>query len=420
MQRIQGIRGFQDRFGQALHEWESVETHLADIARGYAYDPIQLPYLESTALFQRSVGETSDIVQKEMYSFVDKNDTSVSLRPEGTASCVRICIEHNLLYGSTQKLFYLAPMFRRERPQKGRFRQFHQFGIEAYGYPEGFIELEQQLLLQRVWQTLAVPTPTLQTNYLGSHETRLRYKSALQAFYGQYAADFDTLTRERLANNPLRILDSKDPHLIAINQDAPRLADHLADVEKRQYDSICSQLAAHGISAQHNDGLVRGLDYYSGFIYEYTSEHLGAQSSVCGGGRYDNLFAELGAKPVSATGFSIGLERLIDLVDFSRTPVSRRPKLVWISLSQQALAQSQQFCERLRTALPHWDIHTLSDLGKISALLKKAEKARADYAILCGDDELSSETFACKDLHQRSQESLSLPAIIDHLLKAHP
>lgn len=418
MQRIQGIRGFQDRFGQSLHEWESVETHLAGLARSYAYSPIHLPYLENTALFQRSVGETSDIVQKEMYSFVDKNDTSVSLRPEGTASCVRICIEHNLLYGSTQKLFYLAPMFRRERPQKGRFRQFHQFGVEAYGYPEGFIELEQQLLLQRVWQTLAIPTPTLQTNYLGSHETRLRYKSALQAFYAQYAADFDALTRERLANNPLRILDSKDPNLIAINQDAPSLTDHLDDEEKRQYEAIRSQLAAHGITAHHNDGLVRGLDYYSGFIYEYTSEHLGAQSSVCGGGRYDNLFAELGAKPVSATGFSIGLERLIDLVDFNHNPASRRPKLAWVSLSQQALAQSQQFCEQLRSALPNWDIYTVSDLGKISALLKKAEKAQADYAILCGDDELASQTFSCKDLHQRSQDSLTLPAIIDHLQKA--
>lgn len=416
MSKIQGIRGFTDIFGPSASVWDDLECSLTTLANQYNYTPIRLPFLEKSELFQRSVGVTSDIVHKEMYSFIDKNDASVSLRPEGTAGCVRVCIEHNLLYGSNQKFFYIAPMFRRERPQKGRLRQFHQFGIEAYGFPEGSIEIEQQLLLSRIWQTLSAPHPTLHINYLGCHETRQRYKDALQDFYKPYAAEFDALNKNRLVSNPLRLLDSKDPNIIAINHDAPHITSYLTTDEQNQYRQIRDGLTLHNIAFVENPTLVRGLDYYSGFIYEYTSDLLGAQSSVCGGGRYDQLFTQLGGQPISATGFSIGLERLLAMMN-TETQEPAQPSLVWINLNSDAVSASLGFCEKLRSNCPELRVDCSYIEGKASNQLKKAEKHNASYAILCGEDELQSGTFTFKNLKTRSQENLSLNAIINKLNK---
>ena len=417
MKKIQGIRGFSDTFGLDVNLWQYVESALSSVSEQYGYGEIRLPYLEQSELFQRSVGVTSDIVQKEMYSFVDKNDHSVSLRPEGTASCVRICIEHNLLYGSNQKFFYLAPMFRRERPQKGRLRQFHQFGIEAFGYPEGWIDVEQQLLLNRIWDALSIPRPILHINYLGNAETRKSYKSALQSFYEPYAKDFDPLSQDRLVKNPLRLLDSKDPVLVDINQSAPAIIDHLSMEEKGQYELILQQLSDHNIDFHQNHALVRGLDYYSGFIYEYTSELLGAQSSVCGGGRYDQLFDQLGGQAVSATGFSIGLERLLSMVDISRQALQYGNTVNWINLEPELISKSMFLCDKIRSACSHVRIENTLSVGKASNMLKKAEKSGAQYAILFGRDEYTTGIFTLKNLQTREQEQLSITDLISKLNK---
>ena len=345
---IQAIRGFSDLIDEKLLTiYQMVEQKLKDAATAHGYTEVRLPFVEKSELYNRSIGLTSDIVQKEMYSFTDRNDDQICLRPEGTASCMRAILEHNALYERNRKWFYHGPMFRRERPQKGRYRQFYQFGIEAIGYNEPYPDIEHLILIHELLKDLNLTNSIkLSLNYLASYETREKYKGILQTYYSKYQDQLNELEKLRLTENPLRILDSKDPKLVDINQSAPSLHSCYSNEEEAALNYIRDQLAENSIAFTTSSHLVRGLDYYNGLIYEWVSDQLGAQGTVCGGGRYDQLSTQMhGKHPIPATGFSIGMERLVD--HLYQHPVKTFRKVLWISLSTKAKEKSISLCNTL-------------------------------------------------------------------------
>lgn len=411
---IQAVRGFNDIFDtETTAKIQAVEQLLIQAAQAHGYSEVRLPFLEKAELYRRSIGETSDIVNKEMYTFSDKNDDLLCLRPEGTASCIRTAIEHNVLYQHSRKWYYLSPMFRRERPQKGRYRQFYQFGMEAIGIAEPFVDIEHLLLLHNIFKTLKIGSKVrLTLNYLGGADTRARYKQALQAYYHQHKNSFSPLDLQRLEENPLRILDSKDSSLQAINKNAPVMSNFYNDSEQKALEAITQQLNAHEIAYAHNPYLVRGLDYYTGCIYEWVAPELGAQATVCGGGRYDKLANQLGSQDIAATGFSIGMERLLELVE---TNIPPKITVTWISLSEESLKSSLQSCHKIRQACPGISVDTNYDISKIKNALKKANKRGYTYVIISGEDEINTGKYQLKDMINNEQYSLSLEEIITHL-----
>jgi histidyl-tRNA synthetase len=392
---IQAVRGMNDILPRDVHVWHDFEERVRRWVRAYGYREIRTPLLERTDLFVRSIGEVTDIVEKEMYTFVDAlNGESLTLRPEGTASCVRAAIEHNLLYEGPQRLWYGGPMFRHERPQKGRYRQFHQIGVEALGYPGPDIDIEHIVMCARLWRGLGLEF-TLELNSLGSREARARYRSRLVQYLERHRDSLDADSLRRLHSNPLRVLDSKNPLLKSVIEDAPRITDSLDAESAAHFEAVKAGLDAAGVAFRVNPRLVRGLDYYNRTVFEWTTDRLGAQGTVCAGGRYDALMEQIGGKPAPACGFAMGVERLLALIAeaFAGDVV---PDVYVVRQGMQAQPYAEQAAETLRDAGLNVLLHCGG--GSFKSQMKKADASGAHYAVLIGDDEASSGTVTVKPL----------------------
>ena len=393
--KIQAIRGMNDVLPAESSRWQYLERVLRELLGGHGYREIRFPVLEQTQLFKRSIGEVTDIVEKEMYTFEDRNGDSLTLRPEGTACCVRAAEQGGLLYNQTQKLWYMGPMYRHERPQKGRYRQFHQLGVEAFGMADADIEAELLLLCAEFWRAFGVEDLVqLELNSIGSSEDRARYGQALRDYLLPLRLQLDEDSQRRLESNVLRILDSKDPATQALLQDAPRLTDFIGGESRQRFERLLSLLGEAGIPFRHNPSLVRGLDYYNGMVFEWTTERLGSQATVCAGGRYDSLVRQLGGPPTPAVGFAMGLERLLLLLtDRARLPAGIDDCLdVYLALVGGGVqAQGLLLARQWRQALPGLRLLTHCGGGKYNAQLKKAYGSGARHAlILEGDGPQSS------------------------------
>lgn len=418
--KIQAIRGMNDLLPEQSPLWQYVEGQVRTLMQRYGYREIRTPIVEQTALFARSIGEVTDIVEKEMYTFEDRNGDSLTLRPEGTAACVRAAMEHGLLYNQTQRLWYQGPMFRHERPQKGRYRQFHQVGIEAYGMHGPDIDLEVILLSARLWKQLGLyEHVTLELNSLGSPEARAAYRERLVEYFEQHLEVLDDDSKRRLSSNPLRILDSKNPAMAKMLAGAPQLLDHLDEESRVHFETLTARLDAAGIGYRINPRLVRGLDYYSRTVFEWTTDALGSQGTVCAGGRYDGLVEQLGGKPTPAVGFAMGVERLILLLEtLELVPdESRRgPDAYLLAMGERAEHAALLLGERLRDALPNLTLQVHCGGGGFKSQIKKADKSGARLALILGDDEADQGLLGIKLLREeRDQETLPQQAAIERL-----
>lgn len=401
MKKIQAIRGMNDLLPANSPQWQYVEGVVTDILQRYAYQEIRFPIVESTELFKRSIGEVTDIVEKEMYTFADRNGDSLTLRPEGTASCVRACEENGLLYNQTQRLWYMGPMFRHERPQKGRYRQFHQVGVETFGMSGPDIDAEILLISARILRELGVADfVTLQINSLGNSESRAAYKEALVSYLSALKDQLDEDSKRRLDTNPLRILDSKEPSTQALLDGAPVLLDFLDEESKTHFEGLKSLLDATGIAYEVNPRLVRGLDYYGKTAFEWVTDKLGAQSTVCAGGRYDGLVEQLGGKSTPAVGFGIGLERLVLLVQAADAMIEgleQQADIYLVAVGDVQVA-AMQLAEQVRDNLPFVRLLTHCGGGNFKNQMKKADKSGADIALILGEDEAKLNQVTIKFL----------------------
>lgn len=383
---LQAVRGMNDLLPDATPRWQQVERVAQEILRAYGYREIRLPLLEKTELYARSIGASTDIVEKEMYTFEDRNGDSLTLRPEGTAGCVRAGIEHGLLHNQVQRLWYLGPMFRHERPQKGRYRQFHQIGVEAFGLAGPDIDAELILLTARLWKALGVHTHIdLQLNSLGTAASRAAYRDELVRYLQKHQQRLGEDDQRRLQTNPLRVLDSKDPAAAGLIQGAPSVLDHLDAESRRHFDTLCDYLKQAGLNFHVNPRLVRGLDYYTRTVFEWVAPTLGAQSTVCAGGRYDGLVELLGARPTPAVGFALGLERLLELLAQRGGQVPDAGPQVYVAAAEGTLqAQTLALAESLRDDGLRVELH--GGGGSLKSQLKRADRSGALYMILCGPD----------------------------------
>ncbi|WP_039914152.1 histidine--tRNA ligase [Cellvibrio mixtus] len=407
MKKIQAIRGMNDLLPADSPLWQYVEGVVTDILARYGYQEIRFPIVESTELFKRSIGEVTDIVEKEMYTFEDRNGDSLTLRPEGTACCVRACEENGLLYNQTQRLWYMGPMFRHERPQKGRYRQFHQIGVETFGIQGPDIDAEVLLLSARILRELGVsPHVQLQINSLGSTAARANYKEALVAYLNNVQSQLDEDSKRRLETNPLRILDSKDANTQALLNNAPVLLDYLDDESRVHFEGLKQLLDAAGIQYQVNPRLVRGLDYYGKTAFEWVTDKLGAQSTVCAGGRYDGLVEQLGGKATPAVGFGIGLERLVLLVQAAEVVLEKLDQQADVFLVAVGDVQNiaMQLAERIRDELPFIRLIVNCGGGNFKSQFKKADKSGADVALVLGEDEAREGKLAIKFLREEAEQ----------------
>ncbi|WP_218311924.1 histidine--tRNA ligase [Alteromonas antoniana] len=412
---IQAIRGMNDCLPEISGTWQKVESVLRQVVASYGYQEIRTPIVESTDLFKRSIGEVTDIVEKEMYTFEDRNGDSLTLRPEGTASCVRAGNEHGLLYNQQQRLWYLGPMFRHERPQKGRYRQFHQFGVEAYGLGGPDIDLEVILLSARLWKAFGISdSVTLQINTLGSNEARQDYRDALVDYLKARADKLDDDSLRRLETNPLRVLDSKNPQVQEAIADAPSLMDYLDDESKTHFETLCSQLTAAGIAYEVNPRLVRGLDYYNRTVFEWVTDSLGAQGTVCAGGRYDGLVEQLGGKATPAVGFAMGMERLVLLLTtlYPQAQDDSAADVYVTALGEDAQAYAVTVSEALRDKHPEVRVMMHCGGGNLKKQLKRADKTGAKLALILGSEEAEQQTVVVKPLRDgNEQETVALENI---------
>jgi histidyl-tRNA synthetase len=407
LKKIQAIRGMNDLLPADSALWQYVENVATDILARYGYQEIRFPIVESTELFKRSIGEVTDIVEKEMYTFEDRNGDSLTLRPEGTACCVRACEENGLLYNQTQRLWYMGPMFRHERPQKGRYRQFHQIGVETFGMQGPDIDAEVLLLSARVLRDLGVaPYVKLQINSLGSTDARVQYKNALVDYLTKVNDQLDEDSKRRLSTNPLRILDSKDANTQKLLNDAPVLLDYLDEESLIHFNQLKKLLDAAEIPYEVNPRLVRGLDYYGKTAFEWVTDQLGAQSTVCAGGRYDGLVEQLGGKPTPAVGFGIGLERLVLLVQaVAAVPENLNQQAdVFLVAVGDVQAIAMQFAERLRDELPFVRLLLNCGGGAFKNQLKKADRCGADIALILGEDEAKEGKITIKFLREEVEQ----------------
>ena len=386
--------------------WQYLEDTLREVVHAYGYQEIRLPVLEKTELFKRSIGEVTDIVEKEMYTFDDRNGDSLSMRPEGTASCVRACMQHGLLHNQVQRLWYAGPMFRHERPQKGRYRQFHQIGIEAFGMAGPDIDAEIIFMSARMWQRLGLQGAVLQINSLGSVAARVVYRTALVDYLRAHEDALDEDSRRRLDSNPLRILDSKNPAMQGLIEAAPRLPDYLDDESREHFARLCTLLDAAGLEYEINPRLVRGLDYYSNTVFEWVTDQLGAQGTICAGGRYDGLVEYLGGKPTPAFGFALGLERLLALLEAGNIGIPVQQPHVYLVLSGQAAVQrGMVFAEQLRDAVPGLQLQSNCGDGSFKSQFKRADKSGAQLALVMGDDEVAEGNVILKSLRDESGQT---------------
>ncbi|OWV28572.1 histidine--tRNA ligase [Halomonas campaniensis] len=421
VKKIQAIRGMNDLLPSDSPRWQFFEAKVRQLMLRYGFNEIRTPIVEQTALFARSIGEVTDIVEKEMYTFDDRNSESLTLRPEGTASCVRAAMEHGLLYNQTQRLWYQGPMFRYERPQKGRYRQFHQIGVETFGFDGPDIDAEVILLSARLWQELGLMEHvTLELNSLGSSEARAAYRDTLVAYFEQHLDILDEDSKRRLTSNPLRILDSKNPAMAEMLDAAPQLMDHLDDESREHFEQLTKMLEAAGIRYVINPRLVRGLDYYCRTVFEWTTTALGSQGTVCAGGRYDGLVEQLGGKPTPAVGFAMGIERLILLLDtLELIPEGALGgcDVYLLPMDDSATTAAITLAEQLRGELPELRLQLHCGGGSFKSRIKKADKSSASIAILLGEDEINQQSATVKFLRDdREQQSVS-QAALGHTLR---
>ncbi len=399
MSNIRAIRGMNDILPEETPRWQFVEQTVGRLLASYGYSEIRLPVVEQTELFRRSIGEVTDIVEKEMYTFDDRNGESLTLRPEGTAGCVRAAIQQSLL-NVPQRLWYAGPMFRYERPQKGRQRQFHQVGVEAFGVETPDMDAELILLSARLWRQLGVADSVeLQLNTIGSPAARRDYRDALVAFLERHQEELDEDSRRRLTSNPLRILDSKNPATQALLDGAPALADYLDEESSRDFTRLCDLLRAAGVPFVINPRLVRGLDYYNKTVFEWVTQRLGAQGTVCAGGRYDGLVEQLGGKSTPAVGFALGMERLVLLLgETGQVVAGQQTDAYVVAVGQEAQQVALTAVEALRDQLPALGIVQHTGGGSFKSQMKKADRSGAGVALIWGEDEVSSHTVTVKPL----------------------
>ncbi len=409
MKTLQAVRGMNDVLPADSALWQYFERTVADLLTGYGYQQMRMPIVEPTELFKRSIGEVTDIVEKEMYTFADRNGDSLTLRPEGTAGCVRAMLEHGLLgSGMSQKVWYAGPMFRHERPQKGRYRQFNQIGVETFNIAGPDIDAELILLSWRLWKQLGLQDAvTLELNSLGSSEDRARYRGELVTYLRERFDQLDEDSQRRLESNPLRVLDSKNPATQALLADAPRLADFLNEDARNHFDGLRALLDAAGVPYVINPRLVRGLDYYGLTVFEWVTDKLGAQGTVCAGGRYDGLVEQLGGKRAPAVGFAMGIERLLLLIQtLGRVPaeLSRQVDLYLVTQGEAAALAGFRLAEQLRDALPGLRLVVHCGGGSFKSQFKKADKSGALFALILGEDEAAAELIGLKPLRSDEQQ----------------
>ncbi|WP_297577180.1 histidine--tRNA ligase [uncultured Deefgea sp.] len=409
-QTIQGIRGMNDVLPQESSRWQFFEQVTREWLAAYGYSQIRMPIVESTHLFIRGVGEHTDIVEKEMYAFEDSlNGEKLTLRPEGTAGCVRACIEHGLLYNQTQRLWYTGPMFRHERPQKGRYRQFHQMGIEAFGFATPDVDAEVIVMLADLWPRLGLSGMSLELNSLGDIEERAAHRAKLIQYLEGYIDILDEDSQRRLYTNPLRVLDTKNPALQEMAENAPQLIDFLGEASKSHFETVKALLDDAGIAYTLNPRLVRGLDYYNRTVFEWTTTQLGAQSTVAAGGRYDGLVEQLGGKPCPAVGFAIGIERLMLLLEINEVAIpAQLPDVYVVHQGEAAARNAFTVARQLRAAGLNVIYHGGS--GSFKSQFKKADQSGARFAVVIGEGEVASQTVNLKTLtgeQQGKQEIVS-------------
>jgi histidyl-tRNA synthetase len=414
--KIQAIRGMNDLLPKDSGLWLSLEKTIFDLFISYGFKNIRTPIVEKTDTFCRAIGEATDIVEKEMYSWKESNGESLSLRPEGTAGCVRMMIEHNLPREGIQKVFYQCAMFRHERPQKGRYRQFHQVGVEVFGADTAKIDAELMAMTHSLWQNLGLKNLTLEINTLGSAEARANYRSVLVEYFTQYKDQLDEDSTRRLSSNPLRILDSKNKDMQSLINAAPKLMDHLDEDSSKHFDEFKAYLQCLDIPYIINTRLVRGLDYYNRTVFEWTTTDLGAQGTICAGGRYDGLVEKMGGKSTPAVGFALGLERLVLLLEAQDITLAKSPLSIYlVALGDNAQIKSMQIANQLHHALPKAILYNDITLGSFKAQFKKADKANADYALILGEEEIQNNQIAIKPLKgQGEQQTMSLEEAIQY------
>jgi histidyl-tRNA synthetase len=398
---IQPIRGMNDVLPAQIATWQWLEATARELLAGYGYEELRVPVVEQTQLFKRAIGEFTDVVEKEMYSFVDQGGEHLTLRPEATAGIVRAAISNGMLRGARHKLWCTGPMFRHERPQKGRFRQFHQVDVEAIGFAGPDIDAELIALTARLWKRLGLTRVSLQLNSLGTSESRRAYRELLVAYFRGHASRLDEDSRRRLEGNPLRILDSKNPEMQAIVAGAPLLTDHLDPESRAHFDGLCAMLGDLGIAFTVNPRLVRGLDYYSRTVFEWITDALGSQDAVCSGGRYDGLIAQLGGDATPAIGFAMGVERVVSLIEQAGTaPAPAGADVYLVTLGEPALRAAIRLAEALRDALPGRRIELNVGGGNLKAQFRRADRSGARLAVVIGEDEIARGVAQLKPLRE--------------------
>ena len=415
---IQAIRGMNDCSPTESPLWQWIEGQVRQILSSYGYSEVRMPIVESTPLFARAIGEVTDVVSKEMYTFWD-NDEQLTLRPEGTAGCVRAAIEHGWIYNNEQRLWYMGPMFRHERPQKGRYRQFHQAGVEVFGIATPEIDAELIILTARLWKALGIDQHvSLQLNSIGSLEARANYRSALVAFLENHQDLMSEEEKERLVKNPLRILDTKNQALQDVLDGAPKLLDYLDDESREHFAQLCGLLDAVGIQYEINPKLVRGLDYYNKTVFEWVTSALGAQGTVCGGGRYDGLVEQLGGHATSGIGFAMGLERLVLLVQEvnKSIPVKSAVDIYVVYQGEGTTLAAFQLAEKLRSELPHLSTMLHCSGGNFKKQFRRADKSGATLALVLGESEVQNNQVVVKHLlGEAEQQTIDVDNLIEHI-----
>ena len=414
--KIQAIRGMNDLLPADSALWSSLDETISNLLISYGYKYCRTPIVESTETFSRAIGEVTDIVEKEMYTWEDNNGNSLTLRPEGTASVVRMMIEHNLPREGIQKVFYNGPMFRHERPQKGRYRQFHQVGAEVFGASDAKIDAELISITDSLWKSLGI-NARLEINSLGSKESRSSYRKILTDFFNKNISQLDEDSLRRLKTNPLRILDSKNKDLELLISNAPKMIDHLDNESQEHFTILKNYLDSLDIPYEVNPKLVRGLDYYNQTVFEWISNDLGSQGTICGGGRYDGLVEKMGGNPTPAIGFAMGLERIALLIQDKNTQlVNKRCQLYFVALGDKAQIESMKLSKKILQALPNITLSNDVSMGSLKSQMKKADKSNADFALILGEEELSNNQLSIKPLKgQGVQQLIELEGIIQHL-----
>ncbi len=414
--KIQAIRGMNDLLPADSDLWSSLDETISNLLISYGYKYCRTPIVESTETFSRAIGEVTDIVEKEMYTWEDNNGNSLTLRPEGTASVVRMMIEHNLPREGIQKVFYNGPMFRHERPQKGRYRQFHQVGAEVFGASDAKVDAELISITDSLWKSLEI-NARLEINSLGSKESRTSYRKILTDFFNENISQLDEDSLRRLKTNPLRILDSKNKDLELLISNAPKMIDHLDEESQEHFTILKNYLDSLDIPYEVNPKLVRGLDYYNQTVFEWISNDLGSQGTICGGGRYDGLVEKMGGNPTPAIGFAMGLERIALLIQDKNTQlVNQRCQLYFIALGDKAQIESMKLSKKILQVLPNITLSNDVSMGSLKSQMKKADKSNADFALILGEEELSNNQLSIKPLKgQGVQQLIELEGIIQHL-----